>query len=310
MAERAFDVVVIAFGVGTNESLAGSLCRIIGIGSDEAEQLARHVPGVVVADVAYARAESLAASLQLAGAEVRVIPHDQPLVPSERARATLLEIGDAMPRLADEELSALRFEGTRRPAPTTLCPLVANDVEAVASEPEQGVPVESATQPTPDVAPAPASKLATEFGSDLDRELQLGVAMRPHPENPPVPAPRSVDDGRISLGFPEAFAPLKTGVRAARPLSASERKIERAAAELYAPAPVAPAFAAIAKQRPFVARATRASTLPQSLNEKTGEERVDVFEDLRAGLSARTVWLLGALWLSVALLLWSNDLLF
>jgi len=160
------------------------------------------------------------------------------------------------------------------------------------------------------LAPAASSSQAADFGGDLDAELQLGVAMRGRQQDAPVHAPWAVDEGRVSLGFPEAFAPLKTGPQGPRALPLSETTLQKAAAELYAPATVVPASVLAKSQRASSARSTRASQPPEALNSKAGEERVDVFEDVREGLPARTVWLLGALWLSVALLLWSNNLLF
>jgi hypothetical protein len=78
MLDGLFDVVVLSFRGDAPEPLAATLERLLDVSHTEAHRLARSVPCVVAPQIAYARAEGLVASLQIAGADARI----------ERAAAT------------------------------------------------------------------------------------------------------------------------------------------------------------------------------------------------------------------------------
>ena len=70
MSERTFDVVVIALGSDTAEEPGAALSRIVGIEREAARRMLCSLPCVALPKLAYAQAESVIASLQLAGLDL------------------------------------------------------------------------------------------------------------------------------------------------------------------------------------------------------------------------------------------------
>jgi hypothetical protein len=315
MTDGGYDVLVTAFAP-RHETAAQALARVVGIAVARGEALCRALPCVVLSDVAYARAESIAASLQLAGAEASVMPHAAVETPAVEGpgRLTMPEIGAAR----SSGLRAGRDAGGRfSAAPTTLRPRDVSEVEpAVVFEPgaratrraEESAQVsrpgmETLREPSRGPAssdaagwaklelerapPASASQplaFAADFGRGLDHELELAPVLQPGASEgeqaDSSELPERAESERVSLDFRLSFPRVPPAVPAAA------RVLPRRAPEHGPPATPG-----------LVTAAAPAARAPRPLLEPNGT------------ITRRTVLLLALLWLSVALLLWTHDLL-
>jgi hypothetical protein len=320
MSDGSFDVLVIAFAPRAHESPASALARLVGMPAFEAAALCRALPCAVLRDVSYARAEELAASLLLAGAEVRIAPRSDADAAPEPGRLTVPEVGFAAAR----GLLAGREAQVRPLGPATLRPPNVSEAEpALVHAPGTGA--SPALRVVPDAPPA-------RPGMDTVRQVPEPVAAVPlaRAATPALP------DRETSWAVP-----LDQATRAA-PLSASPmsfaadfgRGLSSELDRVRAPRPARPPshqppepellVASADASEPGVALDFRLSfpTQPANSPEPPGSASqhapsrppaagVPADPRLPVGgeLNLRTIVLLALLWLSVGLLLWSHDLL-
>ena len=165
---KSYDVVLLGFRTDAAERPESALARIVGITPEEGEALLRNVPRTVVSDVSYATAETFAASLGLAGAEVTVVDHpfDAPDQASHGQSSQAVPLSLRSTRPAPEP--AVTSTALALPGGHPSLPYRPTDVDARAGE---------HTAPAREPAPAPDD----DGVEDEARVERMGVLSIPPP---------------------------------------------------------------------------------------------------------------------------------
>jgi hypothetical protein len=345
MTDAGFDVLVIAFAPRAHETAGSALARVAGMPAAHAEALCRALPCVVLSDVGYAQAESVAASLSLAGAEASVRPHqDEPHALDEPGRLTMPELG--VQALYAAGIGAGRESGLRAPAPATLRPPNVSDAQPAvvfgssSRVAQASVPMLDVVQAPPGparpgmetvrevVAPAAATESAPAQGWALELDLA-----------PKAPPPSTIESQGFAADFGQGLEldvmPVSRARAPERPpseppdepdppeparLSLDFRLSFPSACPAPAPAP-APPVASVQAHAPLGSAAERsaprvvAAASPRARSEPpSGAPSTRPAAVPRPLLEAdgtirrSTLYLLAMLWASVGLLLWTHDL--
>ena len=270
-------------------------------------------------------------------------PAVQPTVFAAPALAAAQALAACSP---DNDSSSASLEASARALPAPAQKALPARAEAAAAEPWYEAP-DVLNAPVPArVLEAPSQPHALGFAAAFGADADLGHALPPRAAEhltvyPTVdlmrdsslpfvdPEPPTAHDtaGRKSLGFLLSFPaaarsqrpgpPTHTTLPRTMPATPAWPRVELPARAALPPAASARAasvpsshLAAVTRSHAPDPHAPAASSEPSKRTFRPADLRFGVNDAGGTGLPRRTVWLLGVLWLSVALLLWSRGLLF